>query len=394
MWKKSQTQTVFLLAPLVLISALAQDIYVPTLPDIVHSFNTTPGRVQLTLSLFMVFTGLSQLIIGPLSDQYGRRLPALWSTGLYVLGSLLCSLAPSINILILGRIIEAIGGCGALVISFAIVRDCHSGQKASKIFSYINAVVCISPLIAPFLGASLNLLFNWRAPFIFLTLIGAFTFLILKSKFKESQNPQNKVKLNLKLFKRYYKILNNINFITYGFCATSGLTVFFTYFSSSPYLLISDLHVPESHFGFYFALIAALSSSGSLTAAHMISKISIFKLILLGSIGMLLSAALMISWYLIAGLSLTGFLVPMGMAGFSCSLLFGAGAAGALEPFGDMAGTAAALLGAFEFMTAAIIGTFVLQWEVHSTLPLGLTVLVLGIVNLCICGVYYKKSKK
>jgi Bcr/CflA subfamily drug resistance transporter len=391
MWRKGFIQSIALLTPLVLCSALAQDIYIPSLPNMVTQLHATPAKVQLTLSLFMIFTGCSQLFIGPLSDHFGRRQPALFSTVLYIIGSLFCSFATNVKWLIIGRILQAIGSCGTMLIAFAVVRDTFTNNTAAKIYSYINSVVGISPLIAPFIGAYLDIWFSWRASFVFLTSFGILTLLLIIYQFEESQAPARKTHLNWKLLQRYFQILKNIHFLTYGICASSSLAVFFTYFSMSPFLLITHLHIPQQRFGIYFATIAVTASIGSYCTAKLLGKISLFKIIVTGCIGMIASAILMISWHLCSGLTLLGFLLPMSLAGFSCSL-FSAAAAGALEPFENMAGSAAALLGAGQFCIAALVGSIAMQWQINSTVPLACTILALALINLMICFICAKRG--
>ena len=125
--------TVAVLAPFIFSFALALDIYVPSIPSIREIFATNAFVVQLTVSIFMLMTGIGQLLVGPLSDHFGRRKIALCSVAIFTLGSFLCALAPSISFLIMARVIQAMGACGMMVVAFAIVRDLYSGNDCARI---------------------------------------------------------------------------------------------------------------------------------------------------------------------------------------------------------------------------------------------------------------------
>ena len=140
---------VLIFTPFVFSFAFGLDIYIPIVPKIADIFNTTQTLVQLTLSLFLFVTGVGQLIIGPLADQWGRRRIFFWASFLFALGSVICACAPNIYILILGRVISSLGSCGMLVTSFAVIRDLYSGEESAKIYSFLHGAIGISPLLRP-----------------------------------------------------------------------------------------------------------------------------------------------------------------------------------------------------------------------------------------------------
>ncbi|MCK4934826.1 MAG: MFS transporter, partial [Simkaniaceae bacterium] len=172
---KNFYQTLLVLSPLVFTFAFALDIYIPAVPEMPKIFKTTHGMVQLTLSIFMLVCGFGQLFIGPLSDHFGRRKIVLASIAVFTLGSFACTLARSIEFLILARMLQALGACGMMVTAYAIVRDLFDGKENFKAYSYLNGSIAISPLIAPLFGGYLVYWFNWRATFLFLTILGIST---------------------------------------------------------------------------------------------------------------------------------------------------------------------------------------------------------------------------
>ncbi len=369
---------VFLLAPLVFSFAIGQDIFIPEVPQLTLLFHTSPGMVQLTLSLFMLAVGAGQPVVGPLSDRFGRKSVVLLSIVLYALASVAAALANSIEVLLFMRILQGFGACGMMVCAFAIVRDLSEGNESARIYSYLNGSIAISPLLAPIVGGYLDAAFGWRAPFFFLAAVGIAIFIVIFLLLSESIKEKNRTASLGGTFLDYARVIKNRQFITFAFIAASALASFFTFFSVSPYILISTLHVPETQFGYYFAIIGIMFFIGSIAAGKLNIRLGIIKVAVLGSILFFLSGIIMLLWTMLFGTSLWSFLAPTALASIGGALMMGAGAGGALEPFPDIAGTAAALLGAAEFLLATLVGTLALLRPVTSNMPLAIVLTLFG----------------
>jgi Bcr/CflA subfamily drug resistance transporter len=389
--QKKILPAVLLLAPFILGFAIALDIYVPSIPQIRVYFSTSTAVVQLTVSLFLLMTGLGQLIVGPMADAYGRRKIIISATVMYLIGSVLCAVSPNIVTLILARMVQGFGACGMMVTCFAIVRDLFSGDECSRIYSFLNSSIALAPLLAPSIGGYLVLYFGWRATFSFLTLIAFFIMLLAFFKIKESLPCEKRVKLSKKFLINYKIILRSKTFRMYVFCASAGFAGFLTFFSVSPYIIINLLGVPEQNFGFYFSAIGLVFFTGSLISGYLAKEIGTYKTVFLGTALMTLSGIIMLLWYLSFGLSIVGFMGPMMFMGLGGAFLMGAGAGGAIEPFPEMAGAASALFGSCQFVFAFIVSTIVLEWEVISTMPLALTLITLGAIAFIVCAKSHKQ---
>lgn len=378
MKKQIPLSLAFLLAPLVFAFAIGQDIFIPEVPQLMKIFHTSQAVVQLTLSLFMLSVGAGQLIVGPISDHFGRKRVVLFSIALYVAGSLLAASAFSIGFLIAARIIEAIGACGMMVCAFAIVRDLVSGAEGGRIYSYLNGAIAVSPLLAPLAGGYLDVWFGWRAPFIALAVIGALIFIPMSVFLRETLLPSKRITFDLGLFKRYWSIIKNVKFLIYALAAASALASFFTFFSVSSYILINLIHIPETRFGFYFATAGIIFFFASIWAGRLCLQIGIYRVVLIGAVGLFVSGVWMALWTLLGGTTLASFLLPSWLTALSGAFLMGAGAAGALESFEHMAGTASAMLGAFQFLLATAVGSLATIWPVKSNMPYAIPLTVLG----------------
>lgn len=388
MSQKKVISTILLLAPFVFSFAFAMDIYIPAIPKMKEVLNTSQANIQLTLSLFMFMTGIGQLVFGPITDQFGRRRTAILSVAFFIFGSGLCAMANSIQLLIAARVIQAFGGCGMLVVSFAAVRDQFSGNELAKVYSFLNCAIGMSPLFAPIIGSYLYDWFGWRAGFIFLTIMGVIIFFTACFRMNETLPIENRVKINADVFYRYWKVVKNGTFMSYAFSGTAGLMTFFVFFSSSPYIIINLLHAPVKYFGYYFFTVGATFFLGSLICGKIAYRIGPFKAVIAGSCMLLLAGLIMLLWYWISGISTAQYLLPCMLAGIAGAFMLGAGGSGAIEPFKDSAGMAVALVGCLEFLCAAIFGTVVMHWSVTSTVPLSLTMLGLSSLVLLVMILY------
>ena len=383
--------TLLILSPLIFAFALGLDIYVPSIPVIRADFGVDAGTMQLTVSLYLLVTGVVQLILGPVSDQIGRRKVALFSIVLLALGSVICAAASNITFLILGRIVQAFGACGMMVTCFAIVRDLFSDDDCARVYSFLNSAIALSPLLAPLAGGYLAYWFNWRAAFIFLAVIAAIIFISTKFFINETLAPKNKRNLEKEFLMDYVHVLKNRSFLVYTFCACAAFAGFLTFFSSSSYIIINLLHVPSQHFGFYFGAIGLVFFFASLLSGYTAKHLGIYKTALMGGFLMCLAGVVMFVWYQYLGLSMSGFMWPMMIMGVGGAFLMGAGAGGAISPFPEMAGTASALFGCLQFVSGFLISQIVLERGVNSTLPLSYTLGILGLLTFVLTASHYKK---
>ena len=161
-----------LLAAMTAIGPLTTDMYLPSLPDIAHKLDASTAQVQLTISSYLIGFAFGQIVYGPVSDRHGRKPVLIAAVALYCLATLACALSTSIEMLIVGRFVQAIGGAGGIVLARAIVRDLYSGARAGRELSLMGAVMALAPVCAPLLGGVLQTGFGWRSVFFTLVSIG------------------------------------------------------------------------------------------------------------------------------------------------------------------------------------------------------------------------------
>jgi len=384
-------QIILLLIPFVFSFALGLDIYIPIVPQMTQIFETSPAMIQLTLSLFLFVTGAGQLVIGPLSDQFGRKAIFYSASICFMLGSLWCAFSGHIIALILARVLASIGACGMLVTSLALVRDMYSGDQSARMFSFLNGGIGISPTFAPILGGYLAVYVHWKSVFFFLALIGGVSFFITTFFIQETLPKEKRVPVNGDILKRYLSIFSNRQFLIYSLIAGFAESVFFCFFSLSPFIII-DLHgIPTDEFGYYFAVFGSVIGLGGFASGKLIDKIGVHRTLFVGMFLMLVGGISMLIWHHLDVSSLSGFLIPMALACTGAMFLIGGSAALAMEPFGEIAGTAAAAFGAVEFGLSAIVGSLLMLFPTTTPVPYGFFILVLAAMSMSLP--YWRESK-
>ncbi len=379
----STPKIILCLTPLVIALAFSMDIYVPAIPTLTRSFHVSTAQMQLTLNLFMIVSGFSQLFFGPLTDRFGRRSITLLTICLFSIASLMCAHASNLTTLLIGRILQAAGSCGMLVLGFAIARDLCENQRLAKVYSYLNGAIAISPMFAPFIGSYLDVHFGWSATFESLLIISLLASSLYFSLIPESWPRSQRITLSSQLFPQYLRIFSDRTFFLYTLTSAFGLSYLFIFCATSPVLIISLLHVPELHYGYYFCFMGISLFLGSLISGLIVEKIGIFNTVIYGLVITLFGSLVMLTIHWCYGLTLYGFVLPMVIIGIGGTFCLGAGSGGSMIPFSNQSGMAAALGGACRFLYAGLIGLIIAK-HIHSTLPLAIPACVQSIVGVCL----------
>ncbi len=391
MQKYSSKKLALALGPMVMALALAMDVYVPAIPRLTKQFAVSDNIMLLTLNMFMLTAGIMQLIIGPLSDSFGRKRIAYTVIGLFSLGCILCAVSPSPYFLIFARIVQSVGCCGMMVVGFTIVRDCSKGRESAKVYSYLNGIISFSPMFAPFIGSYLDIYLGWQATFLALLLISLFALVSLRFYLPETLLVEKRVPLSLvRILGQYRTIISNSQFSLYNLATCFGLSYLYLFCALSPYLIIRDLNIPEHDYGFYFFYMGLSFFIGSALCGFVVERVGVYKTCLLGFAISLVGGLVMVSWFLLCGLTVSGFIYPMLLVGIGGTFCMGAGSGGMMDPFGDSIGAAAALGGTLRFLFASGVGLLVINDDVASTLPLGLPAIIFSLIGL----VLYLKNRR
>lgn len=345
--------TLFLLAGLAALGSLATNVILPAFPQIGAALNVSPRDLALTLSSFFVAFAFGQLLVGPLSDRLGRRWLVLGGLATFVLGCLVCALAGDISVLILGRIIQALGACAASVLSRAIARDLFDGEALARALALTMIAMAASPGFSPLIGTAFGGLFGWQTIFLG---VAAFAAVLAGCYWKligETHPADRRESLSVSAVGRAYaRLAANPRFILPALTVSLIIGALYTFFAAAPAVLISVLGLTGLQLALYFAATVLIVFAAGFLAPRLARRWSPAAA---GALGL---------GFAIAGSGLTLafardpdlITITMGLALFlfGMGLINPLGTAIALQPFGREAGTASALLGFLQMGCAAV----------------------------------------
>ncbi len=365
----TNSRLVALVVTLVLFNPLAIDIYLPALPMMAKEFSVDVTRLQDTVTWFMFSLGIGQLLAGPLADRFGRRPIALGGILIYAFSSALAYIADTLDMLLVARLIQGLGACATSVAAFAAVRDSFGPEKCGRMISYLNGAICCVPVLAPLLGAWLTLHFGWRSNFSFMFVFSVIAGIFVILNFKETRPSNVDVEDTLFSFSRYFSILREPTFLFHATLCMLAMAVILAYVTSAPVWLMMKLGLNMNQFIIWFGINAVLNILSCMAAPKFMDLFGSRRILYAGFVILIISGAMML------GLSYSqqawAFMIPTFMTSLGFSFVFASSAGSALAPFGDRAGTAAALLGLFQMSGAGLMVSLTQRLEL--TPPLLLT---------------------
>ncbi|TDQ56673.1 DHA1 family bicyclomycin/chloramphenicol resistance-like MFS transporter [Mesocricetibacter intestinalis] len=330
------------------------DLYLPSLPNLAQFFNTHPSMSQLTLTAGMLGLAFGQLLFGPVSDKFGRRLPLLISLGVFIVSTVLILFSPNIHSMIALRVVQGLASSGSVVISRAIVADLYSGREMTRFFGTLTTINGLAPIASPILGSLMLKYTDWRGMFVFLAFIGV-AVMLFTFRLRESLQPQQRVQTSLlSSFKFLFLILKNKKFVTYVLISSFAFAGMFAYISGSPFIFQQHYGLSSVAFGLCFAANGAAFIAGSSLGGRLSNGAAVKS----GVLGMLLCA-----FYVAAVLVLKAnvWLIEVGffLLLLSIGLMLPALAALAMDAERQYAGSASAMIGFMTFLFGALVSPLV-----------------------------------
>ncbi|GAA2173365.1 multidrug effflux MFS transporter [Arthrobacter parietis] len=386
---------ILMLGALAALPAVTTDMYLPSLPAVAEDLQASQAAVQFTLSGMLLGGGVGQLVIGPLSDRFGRRLPLLVGITLHVVISLLCSIAPDIGTLIVLRVLQGFFNAAAAVVAIAVIRDRFVGSDAARLLSRLMLVIGVAPLFAPTIGQAIAGVWEWRAVFYALALIGA-ALVVIVWRFMPETLPveRRRPARPARVAGGYWQLLRNVRFMSLAVIPGLGLGVIMSYVVGSPFVFQDQYGLSQGQFALVFALNGvALVLSAQLNAS-LVRKVAPARLLRTASVAQLVFALILVA------VAATGF---GGVIGLCAALWLVLGTQGmipanasvlALNSYGHMAGTAAAVIGALQSGVAGIVSPLVglLGGDARSMAVVMLGTVALTVVVLLVGTPVFRKG--
>lgn len=344
---------VAILAALAASGTLATNILLPSLPKIAAAVGVSSAQVTSAITIFLAMFAVGQLVVGPISDRFGRRWPVLIGFAVYFAGSVWCALANDLPTLLAGRVVQAAGACATSVLSRAIARDLFEGEKLARALTFVMIAMAAAPGFSPLVGGALDHYFGWRSAFLFVAAFAAITALAYAMVFGETHRTTRTALDPPTITKNYFSLSADRRFLVPAVTVSLIMGALFAMFSAAPRVLIEGLGFTPLQLGLFFAGTVLVVFSAGILATRLVPRLGLDRSIQLGLALAALGGAIVLLVALFDGrflpflLGTCIFLLGMGMVN-------PLGSAQSLSPFGDRAGAASALLGFWQMMAAAI----------------------------------------
>ena len=368
---------VLLLGVLSAFGPFVVDLYLPSLPQLASFFETSASMTQLTLTTAMIGLAVGQLLLGPLSDKFGRKIPLIISLVIYIISTVLIIYAPNIESMIVLRVIQGLSSAGSVVISRAVATDLYRGREMTRFFGLLMTINGIAPIISPILGSLLLEYISWKGVFVFLALIGVIV-LLFCFRLKESLSIENRLQGSIfATFSTFGVIIKNRLFMSYVGIESFLLGAMFAYIAASPFIL-------QSFYGlsaFIFSLCFGANGAALVIGANIGGKLPNRQALAIGVLAFVVAALYTIAvliiqpHWLFVEIGFFAMLLLMGITFPAISTL-------AMESERQYAGSASALLGFAPFFLGGFVSPLVGIGNIfYST---ALVILACGVLGLAI----------
>ncbi|MEL3892192.1 multidrug effflux MFS transporter [Ferrovibrio sp. MS7] len=381
------------LAILIAMTALgptALNIFMASMPGMVQVFNTDYGTIQLTLTLYLVGMASAQLAYGPISDRTGRRPALLWGLGIYIAGGLLCAAAWNVEVLIFGRLLQALGGCAGIVLSRAIVRDIYDRSESAAMIGYITMAMSLAPMFAPAIGGYLDSWISWRASFAVCMLFGGSVFLWAYLRLPETLKagaetmPAGSIRAYIA---DHFTLLRHPAFRGYALQTTFVSGVFFSFITGAPFVVITVLKLPPSTYGLWFILVSLGYMLGNFSTGRLVRRLGTDRMFAAGAIISIVGSSLIALFGFLNIVTPETVFLPMAVVAVANGITLPNGIAGAISVNPKLAGTAAGLVGAMQMGMGAVATQIVGHWQdvQPNQFPMVLTMLGMSLAAGITC---------
>ena len=337
------------------IGPFAIDMYLPALPSSGADLHAGTAAVQMSLLIFFLSMGFGQIVVGPISDMVGRKLPLYGGLALFMVGGIGSAMAPTIEWLIAFRFLQGLGASAGMAVPRAIVRDLHTGTEAAKLMSLLMLVFSVSPILAPLTGSVIIESFGWRAVFWTVTGAALLATILLATSLKETRPVEERAGSSFGTALSAYRLLmGDRNFLGLTAIAGFGIASFFVYLSSSSFILIDHYGLSPSVYSVFFSINAVAFIGMSQLTGLLSERFGLRRVVRVAVTGyattMVVLFAVMatgvdrldvMATLLFVGYGFLGLVIP------TTSVL-------AMEEHGEIAGTASALMGTLHFGIGAL----------------------------------------
>ncbi|MFI2377531.1 multidrug effflux MFS transporter [Streptomyces sp. NPDC018964] len=370
---------------------LAMDMYLPALPEVTRSLHAPAATVQLTLTACLAGMALGQMVVGPMSDRWGRRRPLLIGLAVYVVATALCAFAPTVELLIAFRLAQGLAGAAGIVIARAVARDLYDGVAMARFFSTLMLISGVAPIVAPLIGGQILRVTDWRGVFAVLTVVGALLTAVVWAKLPETLAPADRHGGGIgDVLGSMRRLLADRAFTGYMLAGGFAFASLFAYVAASPFVIQEIYGASPQTFSLLFGLNSiGLMIMGQVNGKILVGRVRLDKALGLGLVVVVVASVALLLMSL--GVFGEAGLVPMAAALFVLMSAMGITLPNtqtlALMRTRHAAGSASALLGTSSFLIGAIASPLVGIAGEDTAVPMAVVQLVAALVALaCFLG--------
>ncbi|WP_380053393.1 multidrug effflux MFS transporter [Falsihalocynthiibacter sp. SS001] len=368
------------------IAALSMNIFLPSLAGMAEHFDTEYRLIQLSVALYLAVNAILQVFIGPISDRFGRRPVILWGLVIFLVATLGCIFAPTVEVFLLFRILQAVIVTG-MVLSRAVVRDMVGQNEAASMIGYLTMGMSVVPMIGPAIGGVLDALYGWQASFWMLFILGALLLWLANRDLGETAS-QTSTSFRAQI-KQYPELFGSRRFWGYVACATFASGSFFAYLGGAPYIATEVYHLPTELTGLYFGAPAIGYFFGNFISGRFSRQVGTDKMILFGSIFCALGMGAAYLTFAFSEGSVEIFFAFMTFIGLGNGLVLPNANAGMLSVRPHLAGTASGIGGGIMIGGGAALSAYAGTLLSPTAGPLPLIALMLASSVLGVISIVY-----
>ena len=365
---------------------LAMDMYLPSLPEVTDALHAPAATVQLTLTACLLGMALGQLVVGPMSDRWGRRRPLLAGLAVYVVATALCAVAPTVEFLVGFRLAQGLAGAAGIVIARAVVRDLYDGVAMARFFSTLMLIGGVAPIVAPLIGGQILRVTDWRGVFVVLTVIGALLAALVWARLPETLPTAERHTGGVgEALHSMRRLLADLPFTGYLLTGGFAFAALFAYISASPFVIQEIYGASPQTFSLLFGVNSVgLVVVGQINGKVLVGRVSLNRVL---GVGLLIVTAAAAALLLMA----TGTFGEVGLAPVATALFVLMSAMGITLPNAQSlallrtkhsAGSASALLGTSSFLIGAIASPLVGMAGEDTAVPMAVVQLAAALVAL------------
>ncbi len=367
------------------VSILSTDLFTPSLPHLPGLLASDAERVQLTVSLNLAAYAFAQLLHGPLADRFGRRRLLLVGMVGFLIASLFCAAAQTIDGLLAGRIVQGLFASVSSVVVILIIRELFDKDRAVRIMGYYGLALGVTPALGPLIGGYVYVLAGWRVNFLLLAVLAGGVFFLVAWLLPETGTRERDALRPRQMAWGYLGLLRRRAYLRYLFPLTLMFGAFFAFVTAGPFLLIDRLGVATQDYGLYYGLLVLAFMAGSLTVTRLAGRVPADLLVRGALLFAVLGSMVLVAPLLAGHESLAAILLGMALSSFGNGLVLASAPGCLLDSAGDgPSGSASALAGSLQLAAASLAGLLVGTFHDGSAWPMALT--IAGFTGVAVLG--------